>query len=62
MRVVRWLIAIAIIAFVCWLFPLFHVVPLKTATAEKAAEKFDPDEFRGEISGRKNYCLQRTKP
>ncbi len=45
MRAVRWLIAIAIIAFVCWLFPLFHVVPLKKAAAEKAAGKFDAITF-----------------
>jgi len=45
MRAVRWLIAIAICAIICWLFPLFHVVPLKTATAEKAAEKFDATAF-----------------
>ena len=45
MRAVRWFIAITIIASVCWLFPLFHVVPLKTAAAEKATEKFDATSF-----------------
>ena len=45
MRAVRWFIAIVVIASVCWLFPLFHVVPLTTATAEKAAEKFDATAF-----------------
>ena len=45
MRAARWLIAIAVVAGICWLFPLFHVVPLKTATAEKAAEKFDAATF-----------------
>ena len=45
MRVVRWLIVIAVIACVCWLFPLFHVVPLKAANAEKAAATFDPARF-----------------
>ena len=45
MRAARWLIAIAITAGICWLFPLFHVVPLKTVTAEIAAEKFDATAF-----------------
>jgi predicted lipoprotein len=45
MRTARWLIAAAIAAVVCWLFPLFHVVPLKTATAEKVAATFNPTEF-----------------
>jgi predicted lipoprotein len=45
MRLVRWFIAIVVIACVCWLFPLFHVVPLKTATAEKVAAAFDATEF-----------------
>lgn len=45
MRVVRWIIALAVAAGVCWLFPLFHVVPLQTAKAEKAAGKFDPAQF-----------------
>ena len=45
MRAARWLIAVAIAAGVCWLFPLFHVVPLKTATAEKKAATFNPAEF-----------------
>src|SRR5215472_10634131 len=42
MRIVRWLIAIAIIAAVCWLFPLFHVVRLK---AEKAPAAFNATDF-----------------
>src|SRR5271154_4641943 len=41
MRLVRWFIAIVIAAGVCWLFPLFHIVPLKTATAEKVAATFN---------------------
>jgi len=45
MRVVRWFIAILIAAVVCWLFPLFHVVTLKTATAEKAAATFNATQF-----------------
>lgn len=45
MRVLRWLIAIAAIAGICWLFPLFHVVPLKTAVAKKAAATFNPAQF-----------------
>jgi predicted lipoprotein len=45
MRAVRWLIAIAICAIICWLFPLFHVVPLKTATVDAAAKNFDAAVF-----------------
>ena len=45
MRAARWFIAIAIIASICWLFPLFHVVTLKTATTEKVAGKFDATVF-----------------
>jgi predicted lipoprotein len=45
MRVVRWIITIVIAASVCWLLPLFHVVTLKTATAEKVAGKFDATAF-----------------
>jgi predicted lipoprotein len=45
MRVARWFIAIALAASICWVFPLFHVVPLKTATAEKAALTFDATRF-----------------
>ncbi|HTB83814.1 MAG TPA: DUF2291 family protein [Candidatus Sulfotelmatobacter sp.] len=44
-RFIQWLVAIVICAIICWLFPLFHVVPLKTANAEKAAEKFDATAF-----------------
>lgn len=42
MRIVRWLIAIAIIAAICRLFPLFHVVQLKAA---KAATTFNATDF-----------------
>jgi predicted lipoprotein len=45
MCVVRWFIAIVVIACICWLFPLFHVVPLKTATAEKVAATFNAIQF-----------------
>lgn len=34
-----------VIAAFCWLFPLFHVVPLKTATAEKVAATFNAAQF-----------------
>jgi len=44
MRVVRWVIAIVIIAGICWLFPLFHAVTLKTAAAEKVAATFNATE------------------
>jgi len=45
MRTARWLIAVAIAVGLCWRFPLFHVVQLRTAVAEKAAAAFDPKEF-----------------
>src|SRR5712671_2262265 len=45
MCAVRWIIAIVVIAIVCWLFPLFHVVPLKTAAAEKVAATFNATQF-----------------
>src|SRR5579862_6494802 len=45
MRMVRWFITAVVIAGVCWLFPLFHVVPLKTARAEQTAAKFDATQF-----------------
>jgi len=45
MAAVRWLIAIAVIAGICWLFPLFHIVPLKTVMAEKAAATFNATQF-----------------
>jgi predicted lipoprotein len=45
MRFVYWIIAMAIAAGVCWRFPLFHVVTMKTATAEKAAVTFNATQF-----------------
>ena len=45
MRAVRWFIAIVVIAFVFWLFPLLHVVTMKTAVAEKAAVTFNATKF-----------------
>jgi len=47
MRVVRCLIAVAVISAIGWLFPLFHIVPLKTAAAEKAAATFNAPQFAG---------------
>jgi predicted lipoprotein len=45
MRVVRWIIAMVIAAGICWRFPLFHIVTLKTATAAKAAATFNAAQF-----------------
>ncbi len=45
MRAVRWFIVVVILACVCWWFPLFHVVSLKTAMAEKAATTFNATQF-----------------
>ena len=41
----RCLIAIAALTGLCWLFPLFHVVPLKQATSEKMAATFNATQF-----------------
>ena len=40
-----WSFGIVIIACICWLFPLFHVVTLKTAMAEKVAATFNATQF-----------------
>src|SRR5690349_4399727 len=45
MRFTRRLIAIVAIAFVCWRFPAFHIVPLKQIAAGKDAETFDAKRF-----------------
>jgi predicted lipoprotein len=45
MRPVRWLIAIAVVAGICRLFPLFHIVPLQAAKAQEAAAAFNPTRF-----------------
>ncbi len=44
-RSLTWIIGIVATVGVCWLFPLFHVVPLKTATAEKVAATFNATQF-----------------
>jgi hypothetical protein len=45
MRFLRWIIALMVAAGLCWVFPLFHAVPLKTAAAAKAAATFNPAPF-----------------
>lgn len=45
MRFVRWAIVMVAAAAICWRFPLFQVVPLKTARAEKQAETFNATQF-----------------
>ena len=45
MRAARWVIDIVVAAGICWAFPLFHVVTLKQAAAEKAAVTFNPTQF-----------------
>ena len=40
-RATTWFTAIIALAAICWLFPLFHVVPLERAAKEKADAKFD---------------------
>ncbi len=41
----RWVIVALALVAACWRFPLFHVVPLKQAAAEKAAQTFDATHF-----------------
>lgn len=48
-RVLSWLTAIVVFTGICWLFPLFHVVPLERATKEKASATFDPAQFAGKF-------------
>ena len=45
MRWLGWLIAVAVVASLCWLFPLFHIIPLERAAKDKAAATFDPKAF-----------------
>jgi len=45
MRWAGWLIAIVVVAGLCWLFPLFRIVPLERAAREKTAAVFDPKRF-----------------
>lgn len=45
MRWLGWLIAVVAAAGLCWAFPLFHVVPLRQATAQKEADVFSPAQF-----------------
>ena len=44
-RPFAWLTAIVVFVVLCWLFPLFHIVPLERAAKEKAAATFDPKAF-----------------
>ena len=45
MRWAGWLIAVVVVAGLCWFFPLFHIVSLERAAKEKAAATFDPQTF-----------------
>src|SRR3954471_18383281 len=45
MRLVRWFVAIAIIAGICWLFPLFHVVRLEMVDTGEVATTFNASWF-----------------
>jgi predicted lipoprotein len=45
MRWAGWLIAVVVVAGLCWFFPLFHIVPMERAAKEKAAATFDPKNF-----------------
>jgi predicted lipoprotein len=44
-RPLLWLMAVLVLAGLCWVFPLFHVVPLAQAAKEKAAATFNPSTF-----------------
>jgi predicted lipoprotein len=45
MRWAGWLIGIAVVAGLCWWFPLFHIVPLELAAKKKATATFNPADF-----------------
>jgi len=45
MRWTGWLIAVVVVAGLCWFFPPFHIMPLEQAVKEKAAALFDPKRF-----------------
>jgi len=45
MRAIRWFIALVATTGICLVFPLFHVVQLKTASAEKVAATFNATTF-----------------
>ncbi len=60
MRAVRWIIAIVAATGVCWLFPLFHIVTLKTATEERVAATFNAPRNSRKLSGRTN-CWRRLE-
>ena len=47
MRALRWISFMVVLAGLAWRFPLFHVVPLQQAVAEKKAATFDPTQFAG---------------
>ena len=47
MRALRWISFMIVLAGLGWRFPLFHVVPLQQAVAEKKAATFDPTHFAG---------------
>ncbi|HEY3762560.1 MAG TPA: DUF2291 family protein [Verrucomicrobiae bacterium] len=48
MRIVlRLIVCVLVLSGICWLFPLFHVVPLKKAVAEAKAKTFDAGQFAG---------------
>lgn len=44
-RGVAWLVAVLAAAGFLWFFPLFHIVPLERAAAERAAATFNPVQF-----------------
>jgi len=44
-RILKWVVMLIALAVICRVFPLFHVVSLKTAAAKNAAQKFDAATF-----------------
>ena len=44
-RRATWFFGCVIVVVLCWLFPPFHVVPLKIAAEQKAATVFNPAQF-----------------
>src|SRR5262245_14306899 len=63
MRWAGWLIAIVVVAGVCWFFPLFHVVSVEQATKERSAAAFDPKRFAETFwSGQLPQALSKAIP
>ena len=63
MRWTGWLIAVLVVAGLCWRFPLFRVVSLEQAAKAKEAAVFDPKKFSETFwSGQLPHALSKAIP